>query len=64
VLDGAPATTAVVDDAADDDPPLLAAVTITRSVEPSSEPAAVYVEEVAPAIDEQFAPPKSQSSHW
>jgi hypothetical protein len=61
---GAPATTPLTGDTADADPDAFPAVTTTATVEPTSELPSTYVDDVAPEIGEQFAPPESQSSHW
>jgi hypothetical protein len=57
-------TTPVAADEADDDPALFDAVTSTRTVEPTSADANVYVLPVAGAMSEQFPPPVSQRRHW
>lgn len=55
--------TAVGEDAAGAEPALLAAVTTTKTVEPTSEDPSMYEDVVAAAIGAQFAPPASQSYH-
>jgi hypothetical protein len=57
-------TTAVAADVAAADPLRLLAVTMMRSVRPTSADESVNVELVAPAIAPQAAPVESQRSHW
>jgi hypothetical protein len=67
VFDGATAaavTTPVAAEEADDEPALFDAVTSTRTVEPTSADANVYVCALAPAISAQLAPAESQRRHW
>jgi hypothetical protein len=67
VFDGATAAAATIpvgSDEADDEPAPFDAVTSTRTVEPTSADANVYVLPVAPAISEQFPPPALQRRHW
>jgi hypothetical protein len=59
-----PASTAVGSETAVVVPKLFVAVTATRSREPMSIEAGVYVLAVAPAMSLQFAPPVSQRRHW
>jgi hypothetical protein len=63
-LAGGPETTAVEDDVADAEPDPLPPVTTTSTVEPTAELPSTYVDDVAPEIGEQFAPPESQRCHW
>jgi hypothetical protein len=49
---------------ADAEPPAFDAVTVTRSVEPTSLLVNAYAEAVAPLIAAQLAPPLSQRRHW
>jgi hypothetical protein len=60
----AEATTAVCIEVAAADPFRFDAVTITRSVCPTSAEESVFVEVVAPPIAAQPAPDESHRSHW
>jgi hypothetical protein len=64
VAAGAGATTEVAFDVAADDPTLFDAVTVTRSLEPTSPATGAYEAFTAPARDEQLLPALSQRSHW
>jgi hypothetical protein len=59
-----PVTTAVALDVAGVEPAAFAAVTTTRSVEPTSAGPTAYVAEVWPETFVQFAPVLSQRRHW
>jgi hypothetical protein len=60
----ADATIVVAADVAAADPFRFDAVTITRSVRPTSADESVFVEVVAPPIAAQPAPDESHRSHW
>src|SRR5919204_4010672 len=65
VSDGATgATTAVRALVAGVLPAAFDAVTTTRNVDPTSPDTSWYVEPVAPATFEQYAPAESQRRHW
>ena len=61
---GTAATAAVCALVAGVPPAALVPVTTRRIVEATSLEVSTYVELVAPAMSEQFAPPESQRSHW
>ena len=60
---GAAATTAVCAEPAEPEPTVLVALMLTRTVEPTSAEASVYVWPVALAMSAQFAPALSQRRH-
>ena len=49
---------------AEPDPPVFDAVTVTRSLLPTSAEASPYCAAEAPATEAQFAPAESQRFHW
>ena len=59
----APVTTAVAADVADAEPAELVAVTVTRSVSPTSPEPSAYEAAVAPETDPQLPPDVSQRAH-
>jgi hypothetical protein len=61
---GGGATTCDAELRADAEPPAFDAVTLTRSVEPTSVLLSSYWESLAPPMSEQLPPPLSQRFHW
>jgi len=61
---GAALDTDVCAESADAEPPPFEAVTLTRSVAPTSALATVYVEAFAPEIDVHALPAASHRRHW
>ena len=61
---GVARTVSVGADVAAAEPPRCVAVTVTRSVLPTSAGLAMYVAAVAPSMSTQFAPLASHRRHW